>query len=41
VEALALHGPFGVAVTLGDEVLAIDGLDLRLVELARLTQGKH
>lgn len=39
-EALALHGPFGVAVTLGDEVLAIEGLDARLVELARLTQSE-
>lgn len=36
-EVLALQGPFGVAVALGDEVLAISGLDLRLEEQARLT----
>lgn len=36
-EVLALQGPFGVAVALGDEVLAIAGLDLRLAEQARLT----
>ena len=37
-EVLALQGPFGMAVGLGDEVLAIEGLDVRLAELARLTQ---
>jgi len=36
-EALAMQGPFGVAVALGDEVLAIPGLDVRLAEQARLT----
>ena len=36
-EVLALQGPFGVAVALGDEVLAITGLDLRLAEQARLS----
>ena len=36
-EVLALQGPFGVAVALGDEVLAVAGLDLRLAEQARLT----
>jgi len=36
-EVLALQGPFGVAVVLGDEILAIAGLDLRLAEQARLT----
>jgi len=36
-EVLALQGPFGVAVALGDEVLAIAALDLRLAEQARLT----
>ena len=33
-------GPFGVAVALGEEVLAIAGLDLRLAEQARLTQAE-
>ena len=36
-EVLALQGPFGVAVGLGDEVLAIRQLDFRLAEKARLT----
>ena len=39
-EALALQGPFGIGVTLGAEVTAIDGLDVRLAELARLTQAE-
>ena len=39
-EVLALRGPFGVAVALGDEVLAIPGLDLRLAEQARLALGE-
>ncbi len=39
-EVLALQGPFGVAVALGDEILAIAGLDLRLAEQARLTQAE-
>jgi predicted ATPase/class 3 adenylate cyclase/Tfp pilus assembly protein PilF len=39
-EVLALQGPFGVAVALGDEVLAIEGLDERLAEQARLTHGE-
>ena len=39
-EVLALQGPFAVAVAIGDEILAIDGLDIRLAELARLTHGE-
>ena len=36
-EVLALQGPFGAAVSLGDEVISISGLDLRLTELTRLS----
>ena len=35
-EVLALQGPFGVAVALGDEILAMPGLEGRLAEQARL-----
>jgi predicted ATPase/Tfp pilus assembly protein PilF len=36
-EALAMRGPFGIAVAMGDEILAIRELDVRLAEQARLT----
>jgi predicted ATPase/class 3 adenylate cyclase/predicted negative regulator of RcsB-dependent stress response len=39
-EVLALQGPFGIAVTLGAEVTAIEGLDVRLVEAARLSHAE-
>ena len=39
-EVLALRGPFGVALALGEAVLAIDGLDVRLAELARLSHSE-
>ena len=39
-EVLALQGPFGVAVTLGAEVAAIEGLDVRLAETARLSHAE-
>jgi tetratricopeptide (TPR) repeat protein len=39
-EVLALQGPFGVAVTLGAEVLAMKDLDVQLAETARLIQSE-
>jgi len=39
-EVLALQGPFGVAVTLGAEVVAIPGLDIPLAETARITYAE-
>jgi hypothetical protein len=39
-EVLALQGPFSAAVTLGGEVTAMKGLDVRLAENARLTQSE-
>lgn len=39
-EVLALQGPFGVAVTLGAEVAAIEGLDIRLAETTRLSHAE-
>ena len=36
-EVLALQGPFRIAVALGDEILAMPGLDDRLAEQARLS----
>ena len=37
-EVLAMQGPFGVAVALGDEILAMPGLEGPLAEQARLVQ---
>ena len=39
-EVLALQGPFSAAVTLGGEVTAMKGLDIRLAENARLTHSE-
>jgi len=39
-EVLALQGPFGIAVTLGAEVAAIEGLDVRLAETALVSQAE-
>jgi len=36
-EVLALQGPFGLGVSLGADVVAIEGLDTQLVEAARLS----
>ena len=37
-EVLAMQGPFGVAVALGDEIVAMPGLEAPLAEQARLVQ---
>ena len=39
-EVLALQGPFGLAVTLGSEVVAMKALDVQLAETARITQSE-
>ena len=39
-EVLALQGPFGLAVTLGAKVVAMNGLDVQLAETARLAQSE-